>query len=40
MAKILIFELSTFKCIYQIINIDVHDDLRTINKNYIIMKKI
>ena len=32
--KILIFELNTLKCIYQIINIDVHDDLITIYEDY------
>ena len=32
--KILIFELTTLKCIYQIINIDVHDDLITIYEDY------
>ena len=32
--KILIFELNTLKCIYQIINIDVHDDLITLYEDY------
>ena len=32
--KILIFELTTLKCIYQIFNVDVHEDIITVNEDY------